>query len=207
LLCNNLKHSRLLCFRSSLPGRARSATLSAALSQGHAGWAVARSAFADYSEHLPRRGRLLFEKVGELGAEGIVSKRLDAPYTSGPSSTWLKTNSNVGLFPVIGYVPDGTRIEALLVAEDVGARLRPVGRIEFRRPGVLDGDAHEALLFLTRPKPCIPSLRPSRHMRWVEPRLIAEVKHFGRTGNGADSWASPRDRWQRPCGTLLARSF
>jgi ATP-dependent DNA ligase len=33
----------------------------------------------------------LFAKIGELGGEGIVSKRVDAPYTSGPSSTWLKT--------------------------------------------------------------------------------------------------------------------
>ena len=31
-----------------------------------------------YSEHLPRRGRMLFDKIGELGGEGIVSKRLDA---------------------------------------------------------------------------------------------------------------------------------
>jgi hypothetical protein len=91
----------------------------------------------------------------------------------------------VGLFSVIGYVPDGRRIEALLVAERVGARLRPVGRVEFRRPGVLDGDAQEALMFLIRPKPCIPSLRASSGMRWVEPRLIATVKHFGRTSGGA----------------------
>jgi bifunctional non-homologous end joining protein LigD len=127
----------------------------------------------------------LFEKVGELGGEGIVSKRIGAPYTSGPSSTWLKTkHSAIGTFPVIGYVPNGPRIEALLVAER-SPSMRLIGRVEFRRPGVLDEDAHEALAFLARPKPCIPVARPERGVRWVEPRLIATVKHFGRTGSGA----------------------
>jgi bifunctional non-homologous end joining protein LigD len=136
------------------------------------------------SEHLACDGRALFKKVGELGCEGIVSKRMDAPYTSGPSLTWLKAkHAAIGAFPVVGYIPDGPRIEALLVAERPS--MRPVGRVEFRRAGVLDGDAREALSFLTRPKPCIPMARVGHGVRWVEPRLIATVKHFGRTGSGA----------------------
>jgi ATP-dependent DNA ligase len=35
-------------------------------------------------------GDRLFEAVCKLGLEGIVSKKLDAPYKSGPSKTWLK---------------------------------------------------------------------------------------------------------------------
>ena len=85
---------------------------------------------------------------------------------------------------MVGYVPDGPRIEALLVAER-SPSMRLIGRVEFRRPGVLDDDAREALRFLTRPKPCVPIVRPGRGVRWVEPRLIAIVKHFGRTGTGA----------------------
>jgi len=56
--------------------------------------------------------------------------------------------------------------------------------IEFRVPRVLNDDAREALLFLTRP--ASPTrLRAGRGVRWVEPRLIATVKHFGRTATGA----------------------
>ena len=103
-----------------------------------------------YSDHWTGDGRDLFRKVGEFGGEGIVSKRVDAPYTSGPSTTWLKCkHSTVGTFPVIGYVPDGKRIESLLVAEASPRGLRPVGRVEFWKPGVLNDG--EALLFLTRP--------------------------------------------------------
>jgi bifunctional non-homologous end joining protein LigD len=138
-----------------------------------------------YSDHWNGNGRDLFRKIGELGGEGIVSKRADAPYTSGPSSTWLKCkHSSIGTFQVVGYVPDGRRIEALLVAEASPRGLRPVGRVEFRLPGVLDDDARDALAFLTRPAPCV-LVRPSRGVRWVEPKLIATVKHFGRTGGGA----------------------
>ena len=32
----------------------------------------------------------MFEAVCKLGLEGIVSKKLDAPYKSGPSKAWLK---------------------------------------------------------------------------------------------------------------------
>jgi bifunctional non-homologous end joining protein LigD len=43
-----------------------------------------------YVEHAEGHGDGLFEAVCELGLEGIVSKKLDAPYRSGPSKAWLK---------------------------------------------------------------------------------------------------------------------
>jgi hypothetical protein len=106
-----------------------------------------------YSDHWCGDGRELFRKVRELGGEGIVSKRADAAYTSGPSSTWLKCkHASVGTFPVVGYVPDGKRIESLLVAEASTRGLRPVGRVEFRMPGVLDDD--HVRRWRSSPGPC-----------------------------------------------------
>jgi bifunctional non-homologous end joining protein LigD len=138
-----------------------------------------------YSDHLAGDGGKLFRKIGELGGEGVVSKRADAPYTSGPSSTWVKVkHSSVGTFRIIGYAVDGRRIEALLVAEPSSRGLRPVGRVEFWKSGVLNEDAREALAFLTRSAPCV-RLRARRSVRWTEPKLIATVKHFGRTSGGA----------------------
>jgi hypothetical protein len=48
-----------------------------------------------YNEHITHDGAAVFEHACRLGLEGIVSKRLDAPYGSGPSKTWLnrKTRS------------------------------------------------------------------------------------------------------------------
>jgi bifunctional non-homologous end joining protein LigD len=46
-----------------------------------------------YSEHLTGDGPTVFEHVCRMGLEGIVSKRVDAPYRSGPSKTWLKSKN------------------------------------------------------------------------------------------------------------------
>jgi hypothetical protein len=43
----------------------------------------------------------MFNAVCKLGLEGIVSEKLDAPYKSGPSKTWLKIkNSKAGFWAV-----------------------------------------------------------------------------------------------------------
>ena len=104
---------------------------------------------------------------GRLGCEGIVSKRIDAHYTSGPSSIWLNTkHATVGIFPVVGYVPDGFRVEALLVAECPS--MRRVGRVlPPRRAGTMIFCG--TLRFLTRPKPFILITPLGRGVRWVEP--------------------------------------
>jgi bifunctional non-homologous end joining protein LigD len=44
-------------------------------------------------EHLTGDGPTLFEHVCRLGLEGVVSKRTDAPYRSGPSMVWLKSKN------------------------------------------------------------------------------------------------------------------
>jgi bifunctional non-homologous end joining protein LigD len=43
-----------------------------------------------YVEHAEGHGDRLYEAVCKLGLEGIVSKKLDAPYRSGPSKSWIK---------------------------------------------------------------------------------------------------------------------
>ena len=44
-------------------------------------------------EHLTGDGPTVFNHACRMGLEGIVSKRLDAPYRSGPSKTWLKSKN------------------------------------------------------------------------------------------------------------------
>jgi len=43
-----------------------------------------------YVERAEGHGDKMFAAVCDLGLEGIVSKKLDAPYKSGPSKAWLK---------------------------------------------------------------------------------------------------------------------
>ena len=47
-----------------------------------------------FNEHLAHDdGATVFAHVCRMGLEGIVSKRLDAPYRSGPSKAWLKSKN------------------------------------------------------------------------------------------------------------------
>ena len=46
-----------------------------------------------YVEHAEGHGDRLFAAACKLGLEGIVSKKLDAPYRSGPSKTWIKVKN------------------------------------------------------------------------------------------------------------------
>jgi bifunctional non-homologous end joining protein LigD len=46
-----------------------------------------------FVEHLTGAGPAVFEHVCRMGLEGIVAKRADAPYRSGPSRMWLKSKN------------------------------------------------------------------------------------------------------------------
>jgi bifunctional non-homologous end joining protein LigD len=47
-----------------------------------------------YSEHPEEDGAVVFRHACKLGLEGIVSKRLSAPYRSGPSRDWIKVKNS-----------------------------------------------------------------------------------------------------------------
>ena len=69
----------------------------------------------------------------QLGLEGIVSKRLDAPYVPGNRGLWLKTKRlNREEFMVVGWTdPEGTRRHLgapLLAYHDPDGRLTYAGR-------------------------------------------------------------------------------
>lgn len=46
-----------------------------------------------YVEHAEGHGDRMFAAVCDLGLEGIVSKKLNAPYRSGPSKSWIKVKN------------------------------------------------------------------------------------------------------------------
>ena len=59
-----------------------------------------------YVEHVEGDGAEMFAAVCKLGLEGIVSKKLDAPYRSGLSKSWLKTKNPKA--PAATRIIDGT---------------------------------------------------------------------------------------------------
>jgi len=59
-----------------------------------------------YVEHAEGDGRQMFKAVCKIGLEGIVSKKLNAPYRSGPSRTWVKVKNPKA--PAATRATDGT---------------------------------------------------------------------------------------------------
>jgi ATP-dependent DNA ligase len=59
-----------------------------------------------YVEHTEGDGAEMFKAACKLGLEGMVSKKLDAPYRSGPSKTWIKFKNPKA--PAAARAIDGT---------------------------------------------------------------------------------------------------
>jgi bifunctional non-homologous end joining protein LigD len=129
-----------------------------------------------YVGHVIGRGVDLFEKIRELGAEGVVSKRLGRPYRGGESRDWLKTKCfETGMFAITGFQELGEgRLEAIYVAEERDGGVRPAGQVRFGFAGKGLWDRLDRL----RAGPVRKGIIP------VRLELHAEIKYFGRHKGG-----------------------
>jgi len=128
--------------------------------------------------------------------EGIVSKRVDAPYAPGNRGVWLKVKClNREEFVVVGWTdPEGSRpwLGALLLAYyDPDGRLIYAGRAG---TGIDYAELERLwrrlqLLAISKMPLDIPPSRDSRfgsaltlsRVHWVRPELVAEVKYLAWT--------------------------
>ena len=64
-----------------------------------------------YSDHVIAQGPAFYDKGCAMHVEGIVSKRIDAPYTPGNRGLWRKVKClNRAEFVVVGWTdPEGSR--------------------------------------------------------------------------------------------------
>jgi len=144
---------------------------------------VPRTGPLRYSDHVEAQGEALFERVRAMGLEGLIAKKGDAPYRGGRSSVWLKlVAERVGDFVVCVFTqPKGARagFGALHVgAYDGEGRLVYCGRagsgFNARQLGEMTAD----LQTLVRDTPaCIGQIPRGAEHRWVEPRMVVEVRY------------------------------
>jgi ATP-dependent DNA ligase len=75
-------------------GRGRAARTAGSYCRSWPGSLLAGSAAGIvFIEHTDEDGATVFEHACRFGLEGIVSKRLSAPYRSGPSRDWIKVKN------------------------------------------------------------------------------------------------------------------
>lgn len=143
-----------------------------------------------YSEHVESDGPGLFKNACEMGLEGIVSKRVDAPYRPGRNRSWLKIKCiRQDEFVVGGYTrPSGRRagFGALLLGLVGPQGLEYAGRVGagFSQHQLLDLHARLQVLEQNH-SPFAKPVADSAGVRWVRPRIVVDVQFSGRTGNGA----------------------
>ena len=149
-----------------------------------------------YSDHVLGQGPAFYDKACAMRVEGIVSKRIDAPYTPGNRGLWRKVKClNRAEFVVVGWSePEGRRpyLGALLLGYyDPDGKLIYAGRVGsgidyaelerlWRRLQPLATDR----MPLDTPPP-----RGTRfgsplvlsRVHWVRPELVAEVKFLAWT--------------------------
>jgi bifunctional non-homologous end joining protein LigD len=142
-----------------------------------------------YSDHLQGDGSEVYQKACSMALEGLVAKRLGAPYRGGRSRDWLKLKCGCRQeFVIGGYTePSGSRTS-------LGAILVGVygenGELVFSGK-VGTGFSTSSLREIGKGLKAIetsksPFVNPPRMkgVHWVEPKLVAEVAFTAWTNGG-----------------------
>ncbi|MDW9433184.1 DNA ligase D [Sinorhizobium meliloti] len=153
----------------------------ALLKQLLAGQVSSRSAI-QFSDHVLGEGRALYDRASEMGLEGIVSKRISAPYRSGRSKTWTKTKAlKAEDFVIVGYTVSEAAegIASLALGEWAD------GELEYRGKVGTGFDAQMLKELLARLEPLRAGAAKlegaPREIIWVRPLLRAHIHYGNRT--------------------------
>jgi bifunctional non-homologous end joining protein LigD len=142
-----------------------------------------------YSEHFREPGPQVRAAACRIGAEGVVSKRIDQPYAPGNRGIWIKAKClNRQEFVVVGWTEgEGSRKElgSLLLSYYAGRKLVYAGRVGSGITQREISDLRQRLepLAVANMPLAAPPPRESRFGRplelkrvhWVRPELVVEV--------------------------------
>ncbi|MCV3209587.1 ATP-dependent DNA ligase [Mesorhizobium sp. YC-39] len=127
-----------------------------------------------FSQALPGEAKAIFHLVDQAGLEGMVSKRKDSKYRSGPTSNWRKIKAyTIGEFELLGIEREAGKPAFALMGE-IGTRKyvgsafinssRAIRERLWKRVQEHAGQPPEGMK------------RPAT--QWVKPGLIGRVKHL-----------------------------
>ncbi|MGX4773899.1 non-homologous end-joining DNA ligase [Bradyrhizobium guangdongense] len=138
-----------------------------------------------YSEHHDGDGQELFKAASRLNYEGIVSKRVDAPYRSERGEAWLKVKAvKREKFPVVGFIKDPTGVAALYLGKQEGKELRYIGKVGTGWSRTKSAEIRKALDTVVSPKQKLTKPIKKPKATWVEPKFFADVEYRDITSEG-----------------------
>jgi bifunctional non-homologous end joining protein LigD len=146
------------------------------------------AAVITFVEHFETGGDAVLRSACQLSLEGIVSKKLDAPYKSGRNGSWTKAKCRAGHEVVIGgWSTTKGQFKSLLVGVHRDDHFVYVGRV-----GTGYGAAKvktllprlKAVAASKSPFAGIGAPRQEAGVTWTRPELVAEIEFAGWTGDG-----------------------
>jgi bifunctional non-homologous end joining protein LigD len=149
-----------------------------------------------YTDDVDETGPVVFRHACEMGLEGIISKRRDAPYRSGRSDNFVKTKCRGGQELIVaGYAPSAAlpkAVGALIVAVHENGELRYAGRVGTGYTQAMARDLFRRLEPLrTGQRPIkLPADERRKDVVWVKPQLVIEAESAGVTHGGVLRQAS-----------------
>jgi bifunctional non-homologous end joining protein LigD len=141
-----------------------------------------------YVEHFETGGDAILQSACKLSLEGIVSKKLSAPYHSGRSENWTKAKCRAGHEVVLGgWKTTNGKFRSLMAGVYRGDHLAHVGIVgtgfgqdKVRRiMPLLKAAASDTSPFGGKDAP-----RKTRDVHWLKPELVAEIEFAGWTEGG-----------------------
>lgn len=145
-----------------------------------------------FTDHLIGHGDEFFRQCRQLGLEGIVSKRVDRPASSGRGEDWLKFKSvQRDEFVIGGFTPSAAAqrgLRSILVGAFTPAgELIYVGKVGTGLSEEMLHSLRERLMARqcdASPFVNLPAREAERGTRWVRPELVAQVAYANRSRDG-----------------------
>jgi bifunctional non-homologous end joining protein LigD len=135
--------------------------------------------------HFTSHGDAMLEAACKMDMEGIVSKRLDAPYRSGRGDAWTKAKCRGGQEVVIGgWRGTAGKLRSLLVGTHQDGKFVYMGRVGTGYPAGVATDLLKKLRPLLRKTPAFANVPRAPDLNWVEPKLVAEIEYENVTADG-----------------------
>lgn len=147
------------------------------------------------ADHVIGAGEQLFRSLCGAGQEGIIAKRIDAPYRSGRTKNWVKVKcTRRQEFVIIGKTASTARgrpFKSLLLAQHEGKALVYKGKVGTGFNADLMAGLDKAMrpLGVNKSSAEVPRTE-SRGATWLKPSLVAEIAFAEFTAEGRVRHAS-----------------